>query len=51
MEQWPCFNCQHYDTFDSHEEDAPACKLNRAVTHMNCDFQEPLSLDPGQTIP
>jgi hypothetical protein len=43
VEQWPCFNCRHYDTFDSHEEDALACKLDRAAADMNCDFQEPLS--------
>lgn len=45
MEKWPCFDCRHYDTFDSHEETDVSCKIGRAVTHMNCDFQEPFSLD------
>lgn len=44
LEKWPCFNCRHYDTFDSHEEDVASCKIGRTVTHMNCDFQEPFSL-------
>ncbi|MHB8986664.1 MAG: hypothetical protein ACYC38_12180 [Eubacteriales bacterium] len=44
MKKWPCFDCVHYDTFDSHEDNDVPCRLGHTVTHMNCDFLEPFSL-------
>jgi hypothetical protein len=45
LEKWPCFDCRHFDTFDSYEEDELSCKIGRAVTHLNCDFREPFSIE------
>ncbi|MDD2443228.1 MAG: hypothetical protein PHS52_01845 [Desulfotomaculaceae bacterium] len=44
MKKWPCLDCRHYDTFDSHEDSGIACKLGHVVTHMKCDFREPYSI-------
>lgn len=45
MNKWPCYDCLYFDTFDSPEESESTCKIGRAVTHMDCEFQEPYSLD------
>jgi hypothetical protein len=45
MDRWPCFDCRHFDTFDSNEEDELTCKIGRTLTHLNCEFREPYSIE------
>ncbi len=43
MDRWPCFDCRHFDSFDSYEDSDYRCKIGRSVTHMSCEFREPFT--------